>query len=452
MRRGDKPTKAQAKAKRAAVRRPAKTSTSRLGQIEQQLAEARAQQAATGEILKLIASAPADAQPVFDVLARSARQLCDGEFCFVLRFDGEHLHFAACHGLTPERLAAFREALPRPAGEDTAAGRAVLRGAAIQIPDAQEDPAYGALGVARAVTYRSLVAVPMLRDGRAIGAIVVARSPAGLFPDRQVELLQTFADEAVIAIENARLIQELAGRNGELTESLEQQTATGEILRVISNSPTDVQPVFDAVAASAARLCEVSDVIMFRREGDGLRMVAHHGPIPAVQPTVPLARGTGNGRAVLDAQTVHVTDMQAEVDEFPEGSANARLMGHRAILCVPLMRDGVALGTIHLRDTEARRFTDRQVALLQTFADQAVIAIENVRLFQELEARNRELTQALEQQTATSEILGVISSSPTDVQPVFDAIAESSRRLATPSTPPSSDSMEPSSTLWPTKA
>src|SRR5262245_49882232 len=147
MRRGDKPAKARTKAKRPAVRQPAKSSSSRLGQIEQQLAEARAQQAATGEILKLIASAPADAQPVFDVLARSAKQLCDGEFCFVLRCDGERLYFAACHGLTPERLAAFREALPRPAGEDTAAGRAVLRGAAIQIPDAQEDPAYGALGV-----------------------------------------------------------------------------------------------------------------------------------------------------------------------------------------------------------------------------------------------------------------------------------------------------------------
>src|SRR5262245_29601398 len=228
MRRGDKPAKAQAKAKRPAVRRPAKDSTSRLSQIEQQLAEARAQQAATGEILKLIASAPADAQPVFDVLARSARQLCDGEFCFVVRFDGERLHFAACHGLTPERLAAFREALPRPAGEDTAAGRAVLRGAVTQIPDVQQDLAYGALGVARTVTCRSLIAVPMLRDGRAIGAIVVARSPAGLFPDRQVELLQTFADQAVIAIENVRLFQELEARNRELTQTLEPQTATSE--------------------------------------------------------------------------------------------------------------------------------------------------------------------------------------------------------------------------------
>src|SRR5262249_55644043 len=152
-----------------------------------------------------------------------------------------------------------------------------------------------------------------------------------------------------------------------------------------------------------------------------LRLAAHHGPIQ-VQPTLPLVRGTSNGRAILDGRTVHVTDMQAEVDEFPEGSRNARLMGHRTILCVPLLREGIALGTIHLRRTEAQPFTDRQVALLETFADQAVIAIENVRLFTELEARNGALAESLEQQTATSDILRVISRSPTDVQPVFDAV------------------------------
>ena len=179
------------------------------------------------------------------MLARSAMQLCDGQFCFVVQFDGTYLRFGAAHGLTSEGLAAFQAALPRPAREDTAAGRAVLRGAVTQIPDVAEDPGYGVLGVAEAVTYRSLVAVPMLRDGRAIGAIVVSRSPVGFFPERQVELLETFADQAVIAVENVRLFNELEARNRDLT-------ATGEILRVISSSPTDIQPVLDAIAESAA--------------------------------------------------------------------------------------------------------------------------------------------------------------------------------------------------------
>src|SRR5215813_6399463 len=211
-------------------------------------------------------------------------------------------------------------------------------------------------------------------------------------------------------------------------EALEQQTATGEILKVISSSPTDVQPVFNAVAESAARLCGVSDVLIFRRHDDGLRLVGHHGPIPA-HIGLPLIRGTSNGRAVLDAQTIHIADIQAEAHEFPEGAENARHVGHRTVLCVPLMRDGVAIGTIQLRRTEVQPFSERQVALLQTFADQAVIAIENVRLFKELEARNSDLSLALEQQTATGEILRVISRSPTDEQPVFDAIVTSAVRL-----------------------
>jgi hypothetical protein len=190
--------------------------------------------------------------------------------------------------------------------------------------------------------------------------------------------------------------------------------------------------VFDAVVKSAARLCESFDSSMCRRDGDRLLLVAHHGPIPmgAVgEFFLPVSRGNAWGRAVLDAETVHVADMQAETADFPESSANARRMGFRTILCVPLLRDGVALGTIQLRRTSNHRFTDRQVVLLQTFADQAVIAIENVRLFKELEVRNRALTETLEQQTATGEILRVISSSPTDVQPVFATIARNARRL-----------------------
>jgi signal transduction histidine kinase/putative methionine-R-sulfoxide reductase with GAF domain len=270
---------------------------------------------------------------------------------------------------------------------------------------------------------RSGVWVPMMREGVALGAIGVTRTEPG-FTEDQIELLKTFADQALIAIENVRLFKELETKNRDLTESLAQQTATGEILEVIAHSPTDIRPVLDTVAESAARLCEASDVAIFRLEGDRLRVAAHHGPIPlqpASDATISL-HGTVPGRSVLEARTIHVTDLQEEVAEFPEGSELARRFGFRTSLTVPLIRQGAAVGTITLRRTEARRFSERQVELLQTFADQAVIAIENVRLFTELEARNRDLT-------ATGDILQVISRSPTNVQPVFDTIVRNAGHL-----------------------
>src|SRR5262245_61689576 len=192
-------------------------------------------------------------------------------------------------------------------------------------------------------------------------------------------------------------------------EALERETAASEILRIISSSPADVQPVLDAVAESAARICAAYDAIIWRLEGDCLREVAHHGPIGRHlgAQEIPVLRGTATGRTVLDRQTVQVTDLQAEVDEFPEGSAFARQFGHRSIVSVPLLREGVAIGVIALRRAELQPFTEKQIDLLKTFADQAVIAIENVRLFKELETSNRDLTTALDKQTATSEILRV---------------------------------------------
>jgi signal transduction histidine kinase len=224
--------------------------------------------------------------------------------------------------------------------------------------------------------------------------------------------------------------RELADANRDLTEALEQQTATSEILRVISQSPTDIGPVLDALVKSAAQFCGAYDAVIFLREGEDLKVAAHHGPIP--QPAgrlVPLVRGTVGGRALLDRRAVHVADLQAEVQEFPEGSAFARQLGHRTILSVPLVRESAAIGVIQLRRAEVNPFSDKQIALLQTFADQAVIAIENVRLFKELQARNAELTETLARQTATGEVLRAISRAQTDAQPVFDIIAESALRL-----------------------
>src|SRR5262245_21768279 len=394
-----------------------------LTQAHAQVTESLDQQTATSEILRVIASSPTDVQPVFDSIAASALRLCDARLCTVFRFDGELIHLVALQQVSTEGATAYRNAYPARPGRGGGTHRAILTGSIVHIPDIRDDPEYELQDLARANRFGCVLSVPMFRDGHPIGAITVGREAAESFSDAQIELLKTFADQAVIAIENVRLFNETK-------EALDQQTATSEVLRVIASSPTDVQPVFDAIAESAARLCDAYDAVIWRLEGDGLRPVAHHGPVGSLgDRVVPMHRGTVTGRTVLDRQTVHVTDLQAEVDEFPEGSAFARQFGHRSIVSVPLLREGVAIGVMSLRRAEVQPFTEKQIDLLKTFADQAVIAIENVRLFTELQASNRELTTALDTQTATSDILRVISRSPTDVQPVFDAIVESAVRL-----------------------
>jgi signal transduction histidine kinase len=381
---------------------------------------------ATSEILRVISSSPTDVQPVFDAIAHSAARLCEAFDAIVLRVDGDILRLAAHHG-------------PMPAGDvplhrGTVGGRTVMERRVIHLDDIQaeanEFPEGSAM--ARPRGHRTTLSVPLVRENVAIGNIQIRRNEVRPFSDKHVRLLQTFADQAVIAIENVRLFTELEARNRDLTESLEQQTATAEILRVISSSPTDIQPVLDTLVRSAVRFCIADDAMIQRLEGDGLLPVAHHGPIPARLGYVLSLVGTSTGRSVLERQPVHVADLQVEREAFPEGSAIARERGFHTSLSVPLLREGVPLGAILLRRTRVERFSDKQVALLQTFADQAVIAIENVRLFTELQEKNRALTEAhaqvtesLEQQTATGEILRVIASSPTDLQPVFDAIVRS---------------------------
>jgi signal transduction histidine kinase len=268
---------------------------------------------------------------------------------------------------------------------------------------------------------RTFLAMPMLREETPIGLINIRRTEVRPFSDKQIALLKIFADQAVIAIENVRLFKELQERNRDLTEALEQQTATSEILRVIASSPTDIQPVLDTVAKNAARLCDASDAQILRVENDILRAVASYGALPAAR-GVPLSRSSVAGRAAVERRIIHVPDVVAEPEaEFSESKALARRLGTRTMLVAPLLRKGIAIGTILIRRTEVRPFSEKQIALLKTFADQAVIAIENVRLFQELQERTRELVRSVDELKALGEV-GQAVSSTLDLQTVLSTI------------------------------
>ena len=394
------------------------------------LTEALEQQTATSEILRVISRSPTDVQPVFDTIAERAATLCAARFAFVTSFDGEWIHMRATHGPGAE---AHRSGYPIRPGPGAIAARVILARATVQIEDMLADEEYGHKEAAARQGFRSGLGVPMMRGGQVLGCIAVTRPEAGAAPERLVRLLQTFADQAVIAIENVRLFNELEGRNRDLTEALEQQTATSEILRVISRSPTDVQPVFDTIALAALKLCGANSALVTTYDGKLIRIAADANLSSEgsdawrrVFPRPP-SRETAIARSVLTRQLAMIPDVLEDKDYRVGDTAVGT--GFRSSLAVPLLRDGSPIGAIGVGRPEPGPFPQKQIALLQTFADQAVIAIENVRLFTELEARNRDLTEALEHQTATGEILRVISSSPSDVQPVFDIIGERAAKL-----------------------
>ncbi len=281
-------------------------------------------------------------------------------------------------------------------------GRAILERAVVMSEDASIDEVgMTSQEISRSLGGRAMVSVPMLRDGIAVGAITLARRERGPFPERQVNLLRSFAHQAIIALENVRLFTELQEKNRELTqahrqvtEALEQQTATGEILRIIAGSPTDLQPVLDALVESAGRLCEAADTFLLLVEGDQLRVAALHPSVEGGVVSNPIERGWVAGRAVVEVRMVHVEDLANAQSEFPLGWEIAARLGHRTVVATPLVRKGVPLGALSLRRRQVRPFSDKEIALLQTFADQAVIAIENVRLFHEIAHKNRQLEAA----------------------------------------------------------
>jgi GAF domain-containing protein len=394
---------------------------------------------ATAQILRSISQAQADIQPVFETIAESAMRLFGAWSLAVFRYEDGFLRLAAMRGGLPGSGEMFRDQLQAPwrPSDDAPRDRAALSRAVQHVVDVDADPSMGQRfrEQAKLRGFRSSLAVPMLRGEDVMGVIAITRKPAGGFAPAEIALLQTFADQAVIAIENARLLTELQAKNADLTEALEQQTATSEILRVISSSPTDVQPVFDTIAASAVRLCRALFSLVSRREGDLIYAAAQNNLGPAALATIrrtyplPMDRESITGRTLMDRRVVYVRDNETDPDVPDRGRELARNLGFRTVVSVPMLREGEALGAIAVARAETEPFSEQEMVLLQTFADQAVIAIQNVRLFKELEARNRDVTEALEQQTATSEILQVISSSPTDLQPVFDIIAESAVKL-----------------------
>jgi GAF domain-containing protein len=398
------------------------------------LTEALQQQIATADVLKAISRSAFDLKPVFDTLVASAVQLSDAFSGAICVRDGEVFRYQAFAGpgASPE-LHDYLLAHPATPGRGSIAGRAVLSGQVEQIPDIREDPEYAVPLDARGNRARAVLGVPLLGKERVEGAIVLTRQEPGLYPQRQIEILQTFADQAVIAIENVRLFEEVQARTRDLQESLQQQTATADVLKAISRTAFDLDTVLETLISTAVRLCNATHGVIFRRHGEVYKYGASRMEVDPVyhdherNVEIRPGRGTLVGRVALEKRVVRIDDAWSdpEYDEKEE----ARVGKVRAMLGVPLLRGGEPIGAFALARGEPIPFTQRQVELVATFADQAVIAIENSRLFEQVQARTRDLSEALQQQTATADVLNVISRSAFDLQPVFNTMAENAVRL-----------------------
>ena len=405
-------------------RKPSSTNAdTKIALLKRERDEALEQQKATSEVLRIISASPGDLKPVFDAMLANAVRLCEAKFGTLFSYDGELMHRVASSGTPPTLVEFQRKRGPFRPDTSEMFGAMFRKKAVIHNADEQALTTPGP--AARYGGARSVVAVPMLKDNELIGAFIIYRQEVRPFTEKQIGLVENFAAQAVIAIENTRLLNELRQRTDDLTESLEQQTATTEVLGVISSSPGELEPVFQSMLENATRICGANFGSLSLYEGDyTFRAVAVHGAAQDYaeerkrEPVIRRGPGTMFGDVVESKRPVHITDLAAR----PELAPTLAKLGARTLLIVPMLKEHDLIGTINIYRYVVQPFTDKQIALVQNFAAQAVIAIENTRLL-------NELRQSLERQTATSEVLSVISSSPGQLEPVFQAILENATRI-----------------------
>ena len=377
------------------------------------LQESLEYQTATSDVLKVISRSTFDLQPVLDTLAETAARLCDAGYGAIYRRDGEVYRIATAVAFSPEtkeaarKFRAFVEQHPLVPNRGSITGRVALERQAVHVADTASDPEYMLSEATTLGNLRTQLGVPLLREGEPIGVIALARQRVEPFTERQVELVQTFADQAVIAIENVRLFTELQQRTGDLQESLEYQTATSDVLKVISGSSFDVQPVFETILETAGRLCNSDIAIITNREGEAYRVAATFGGTLEWDAfmrgrLLTADRGSVNGRAALEGRVVHVHDLAAD-PEFTL-TESVTIGKNRTSLGVPLLREGIVVGMICLGRIRVQPFTERQIELVRTFADQAVIALENARLLGELRSAPTNWPRAIANTASASSI------------------------------------------------
>src|SRR5262245_31228073 len=402
-----------------------------------ELRESLQQQTATADVLKVISRSTFDLQTVLDTLVESAARLCDADVANLWRPKEASYHLAASYGVASKfkewlENKKYLETVAIEPGRGTIVGRTLLEGKTVHVRDIQEDPEYDLDGLISIGDFRTTLGVPLLREGSPIGVFFLTRTRVDPFTQQQIDLVTTFADQAVIAIENVRLFDEVQERTEELSESLQQQTATADVLKVISRSTFDLKSVLQTLVESAAQLCDADQAMIRQREGDLLVRGVGYGYSPEFSEyarTLPIEPGPGTaaGRAFLEGKIIHIRDVQAD-PEYTWTEAQ-RFGGFRTVLGVPMLRESNPIGVLTLTRSEVRPFTDKQIELAATFADQAVIAMENVLLFDEVQARTRELSQSVEELRALGEVSQAVNST-VDLEIVLTTIVAKATQLS----------------------